>query len=257
MALLGRQAREKGISAGAGWGVTPAGSSLTAHLPKTKARAEACSGEARAACSGRAHNQAGGGTAASPGWERPAGTAPNRRIDPVHSPIEAPQGEKAQTFCLRESHHPSKTPFPLEIAASLAQEPRHSSTPAANLKLLIDSHRRAWRKQPKGVAQSKCPPCVFSGRKQRLSEMPSDATIHGNTVWIPNSKGRCLSQSPGRVTDKAGTGKLKCIISPGQSRRRRHLKSSGTKTAGRKQLILVTLGARLGFSHQPQILTSE
>lgn len=139
MALLSRQAREEGISTGTGWGVTPAGSSLTTRLPKTKAQVEACSGEAQATRSGCAHNHAGSGTAVSPGWERPAGTAPDRQIDPVHSPIEAPQGEKAQTFCLHESHHPSKTPFPLEIAASPAQEPRHSSTPAANLKLFVDS----------------------------------------------------------------------------------------------------------------------
>lgn len=145
MALLSRQAREEGIGAGTGWQVTPAGSSLTTHLPKTKAQVEACSGEAQAARSGCACNH----TAACPGQECPADTAPNRQIGPVHSPIEAPEGEKAQTFCLHESHHPSKTPFPLEIAASPVQEPRHSSTSAANLKLFIDSLHRVWRKQPK------------------------------------------------------------------------------------------------------------
>lgn len=113
--------------------------------------------------------------AASPGEQHPAGSTWH------HPPVEAPQGEKAQTFHLLGPHHPSSVPFPLELAASPAQESPSSSRPAANLTFFTHSLQRAWRK-PKGAAQSKHPPECSSERELRLARsQPAVETLPGTS----------------------------------------------------------------------------
>lgn len=95
----------KGSALVLGPGVTPAGSSLThtfAQNPKLRLKP--------AQERHRLRTRGVHATARRPPRDRSAQQA-QPQTDPIHSPTEAPQGEKAQTFCLRESHHPSKTPF--------------------------------------------------------------------------------------------------------------------------------------------------
>lgn len=149
--------------------VTPAGSALTTHLPKAKAQAEASSGELGV------HRACTQPLSSIPGMGVPRGTAPNRQINPVHSAIEAPQGEKAQTFCLQESHHPSKTHFPLKIVPHLrspATQAHHQQTSTYSQIFLIERVENSQKELHE----------ASSVGKQRPSETISGATTHGNAA---------------------------------------------------------------------------
>lgn len=80
-------------------------------------------------------------------WECPAGTAPNRQIHQYILQLMLHSKKSYKTFCLHGSYHSSKSPFPLETAASLFKSlitpaAAHFKLPTIFLIMLGDSSQK-------------------------------------------------------------------------------------------------------------------